>query len=116
MGVAQGRRAHDGRVRGDDDGRAPALHHGRAGRALVPGHQRQRLRHQVQVRQPLRLYTMAEQGELLFPAINVNDSVTKSKFDNLYGYTPWPSRASSCSRPSTSTTPSPSPSSTTSTA
>lgn len=32
-----------------------------------------------------RLYRMFEQGELLFPAINVNDSVTKSKFDNLYG-------------------------------
>jgi adenosylhomocysteinase len=32
-----------------------------------------------------RLYKMAEAGELLFPAINVNDSVTKSKFDNLYG-------------------------------
>ncbi len=32
-----------------------------------------------------RLYRMAESGELLFPAINVNDSVTKSKFDNLYG-------------------------------
>ena len=32
-----------------------------------------------------RLYKMAEQGKLLFPAINVNDSVTKSKFDNLYG-------------------------------
>ena len=32
-----------------------------------------------------RLYQMVEQGELLFPAINVNDSVTKSKFDNLYG-------------------------------
>jgi adenosylhomocysteinase len=32
-----------------------------------------------------RLYTMAQKGELLFPAINVNDSVTKSKFDNLYG-------------------------------
>ena len=32
-----------------------------------------------------RLYVMAEQGTLLFPAINVNDSVTKSKFDNLYG-------------------------------
>jgi len=32
-----------------------------------------------------RLYRMADQGELLFPAINVNDSVTKSKFDNLYG-------------------------------
>ncbi len=32
-----------------------------------------------------RLYEMAEAGTLLFPAINVNDSVTKSKFDNLYG-------------------------------
>ena len=32
-----------------------------------------------------RLYKMAEEGKLLFPAINVNDSVTKSKFDNLYG-------------------------------
>ena len=33
----------------------------------------------------LRLYQMAEAGQLPFPAINVNDSVTKSKFDNLYG-------------------------------
>ncbi|GAA3679272.1 adenosylhomocysteinase [Arthrobacter ginkgonis] len=33
----------------------------------------------------LRLYQLAEQGKLLFPAINVNDSVTKSKFDNKYG-------------------------------
>ncbi len=32
-----------------------------------------------------RLYQMHERGELMFPAINVNDSVTKSKFDNLYG-------------------------------
>ena len=32
-----------------------------------------------------RLYEMEEEGTLLFPAINVNDSVTKSKFDNLYG-------------------------------
>ncbi len=32
-----------------------------------------------------RLYEMVESGELLFPAMNVNDSVTKSKFDNLYG-------------------------------
>ena len=32
-----------------------------------------------------RLYQMHEAGQLLFPAINVNDSVTKSKFDNLYG-------------------------------
>jgi adenosylhomocysteinase len=32
-----------------------------------------------------RLYQMMEEGRLLFPAINVNDSVTKSKFDNIYG-------------------------------
>jgi len=32
-----------------------------------------------------RLYTMLKEGKLLFPAINVNDSVTKSKFDNVYG-------------------------------
>jgi adenosylhomocysteinase len=32
-----------------------------------------------------RLYDMQKEGKLLFPAINVNDSVTKSKFDNLYG-------------------------------
>ena len=32
-----------------------------------------------------RLYIMAKEGKLLWPAINVNDSVTKSKFDNLYG-------------------------------
>src|SRR5262249_38314387 len=32
-----------------------------------------------------RLYQMANDGRLLFPAINVNDSVTKSKFDNFYG-------------------------------
>jgi len=32
-----------------------------------------------------RLYEMMKKGELLFPAMNVNDSVTKSKFDNLYG-------------------------------
>ncbi|MBV9950383.1 MAG: adenosylhomocysteinase, partial [Acidimicrobiia bacterium] len=32
-----------------------------------------------------RLYQMHQNGQLLFPAINVNDSVTKSKFDNLYG-------------------------------
>lgn len=32
-----------------------------------------------------RLYVMEKEGKLLFPAINVNDSVTKSKFDNLYG-------------------------------
>jgi adenosylhomocysteinase len=33
----------------------------------------------------MRLYQMQEQGTLLFPAINVNDAVTKSKFDNVYG-------------------------------
>ncbi len=33
----------------------------------------------------MRLYQMQQSGDLLFPAINVNDSVTKSKFDNLYG-------------------------------
>ena len=33
----------------------------------------------------VRLYQMSKKGELQFPAINVNDSVTKSKFDNLYG-------------------------------
>ena len=32
-----------------------------------------------------RLYQLAKRGELLFPAVNVNDSVTKSKFDNIYG-------------------------------
>jgi adenosylhomocysteinase len=32
-----------------------------------------------------RLYQMAKEGKLMFPAINVNDSVTKSKFDNIYG-------------------------------
>merc|ERR1719273_1871234 len=32
-----------------------------------------------------RLYAMAKDNKLLFPAINVNDAVTKSKFDNLYG-------------------------------
>merc|ERR1719387_2230382 len=32
-----------------------------------------------------RLVQMSQEGELLFPAINVNDCVTKSKFDNLYG-------------------------------
>jgi adenosylhomocysteinase len=36
-----------------------------------------------------RLYQLHEQGKLLVPAINVNDSVTKSKFDNLYGCREW---------------------------
>ena len=39
-----------------------------------------------------RLYELAKQGKLPFPAINVNDSVTKSKFDNLYGCTREPGR------------------------
>ena len=43
------------RHRGDDHGRAPPLPDGEGGQAAVPGHQRQRLRHQVEVRQPLRL-------------------------------------------------------------
>ena len=38
-----------------------------------------------------RLYQMQARGELLIPAINVNDSVTKSKFDNLYGCREWKS-------------------------
>lgn len=33
----------------------------------------------------MRLYQLEEKGDLLFPAMNVNDSVTKSKFDNIYG-------------------------------
>ena len=39
-----------------------------------------------------RLYQMEKEGKLLFPAINVNDSVTKSKFDNLYGCRELPRR------------------------
>src|ERR1035441_741501 len=42
-----------------------------------------------------RLYQMAKEGRLLFPAINVNDSVTKSKFDNLYGGGARPPRCAS---------------------
>ena len=43
-----------------------------------------------------RLYQMMEKGKLLIPAINVNDSVTKSKFDNLYGVAAnlWPTASS----------------------
>jgi len=37
-----------------------------------------------------RLYEMARDGTLLFSAINVNDAVTKSKFDNKYGRAPLP--------------------------
>ena len=53
--VRQAARRHQGRDRGDHHRRAPPLPDARAGRAEVPGHQRQRQRHQEQVRQPLRL-------------------------------------------------------------
>ena len=49
------RRRHQGRHRGDHHRRPPALPAGREGRAALPGDQRQRLGHQVEVRQPLRL-------------------------------------------------------------
>ena len=48
-----------GRLRGDHDRRPPPLRDGREGRAARPGHQRQRLGHQVEVRQPLRLPRVA---------------------------------------------------------
>ena len=48
-------RSHQGRVRGDDHGRASALRDAEEGHAAVARHQRQRQRHQVEVRQPLRL-------------------------------------------------------------
>ena len=51
----QGRPGHQGRHRGDHHRRAPALPDARGRHAAVPGHQRQRLGHQVEVRQPLRL-------------------------------------------------------------
>ena len=50
---------HQGRLRGDHDRRPPALPDDRGGHAAVPGHQRQRLGHQVEVRQPLRLPPLA---------------------------------------------------------
>jgi adenosylhomocysteinase len=58
--------------------------------ATRPGWYSTRMRHVKGVTEETttgvhRLYQMAERGELRFPAINVNDSVTKSKFDNLYG-------------------------------
>ena len=53
------RRGHQGRHRGDDDRRPPPLRDGRERRAAVPGDQRQRLGHQVEVRQPLRLPPLA---------------------------------------------------------
>ena len=51
--------AHQGRHRGDHDGRPPPLPVRRDGRPAVPGHQRQRLGHEVEVRQPLRLPPLA---------------------------------------------------------
>ena len=54
-----GRRGHHRRHRGDDDGRQPPLPARRGRRAPVPGDQRQRLGHQVEVRQPLRLPPLA---------------------------------------------------------
>ena len=47
--------SHQGRLRGDHDRRAPPVHHGEGGQAALPRHQRERQRHQVEVRQPLRL-------------------------------------------------------------
>ncbi len=54
------RREHQGRHRGDDDRRAPALPDAGDRPAAVPGDQRQRLGHQVEVRQPLRLPALAD--------------------------------------------------------
>ena len=53
------RQRHQGRHRGDDDRRAPARRHGQEGRAPLPRHQRQRLGHQVEVRQQVRLPPLA---------------------------------------------------------
>jgi adenosylhomocysteinase len=58
--------------------------------AAQPGWYSQRIKHIKGVTEETttgvkRLYQMAKDGKLAFPAINVNDSVTKSKFDNLYG-------------------------------
>ena len=57
--LPRGRQGAQGRLRGDDDRRAPALPDARAGQAALPGHQRQRLGHQVEVRQHLRLPRVA---------------------------------------------------------
>ena len=51
--------ADQGRLGRDHHGRAPPLHHGQGGQAPLPGHQRQRLGHQVEVRQPLWLPRIA---------------------------------------------------------
>ena len=57
--LCPGRQEHQGRLRRDHDGRSPPVPDGAEGRAAVPLHQRERLGHQVQVRQPLRLPSLA---------------------------------------------------------
>ena len=98
-GRAQGRRVRAGRRRARADRRRLRGVAGRA-RAAPPRPGRGRPSLAPDRRRPSsgvteetttgvhRLYQMQEAGSLLFPAINVNDSVTKSKFDNLYGCPP----------------------------
>jgi len=66
----------------DDGGDLTAMVHGPKYRHLLPGIKGLSEETTTGVH---RLYQMHERGELAIPAINVNDSVTKSKFDNLYG-------------------------------
>ena len=66
----------------DDGGDLTAMVHGEKYRHLLPGIRGLSEETTTGVH---RLYQMHERGELAMPAINVNDSVTKSKFDNLYG-------------------------------
>jgi adenosylhomocysteinase len=66
----------------DDGGDLTAIVHGQKYRHLLPGIRGLSEETTTGVH---RLYQMHERGELAVPAINVNDSVTKSKFDNLYG-------------------------------
>ncbi|MGA2796880.1 MAG: adenosylhomocysteinase [Thermoguttaceae bacterium] len=66
----------------DDGGDLTAMVHGEKYRHLLPGIRGLSEETTTGVH---RLYQMHERGELAIPAINVNDSVTKSKFDNLYG-------------------------------
>jgi len=66
----------------DDGGDLTAMVHGAKYRHLLPGIRGLSEETTTGVH---RLYQMHERGELAVPAINVNDSVTKSKFDNLYG-------------------------------
>jgi len=66
----------------DDGGDLTAIVHGEKYRHLLPGIRGLSEETTTGVH---RLYQMHERGELAVPAINVNDSVTKSKFDNLYG-------------------------------